>query len=175
MNKKLFWGMTKLATLALWTISLAGCWHIKPDPLKCGYGTVEKQVGVERHCIVAPLACGKGTQQHSTGQCKPDGNPEVLKCEPGAFQLEQATGGERECVFDEARPDPGCSPDQVAYYVKKDDKYACRTVVTCPDGTYEQATGGERECVPDNSVSRCGSGTQAEQATGGERECQKQD
>lgn len=171
MNKKLFWGVTRFATLALWAISLAGCWHIKPDPLKCGYGTVEKQVGVERHCIVAPLACGKGTELQSTGQCKPIDDPEVLKCGAGAFQLEQATGGERECVYDENYSGI-CSPGQVVY-LTKNKEYACRTVIECPDGTYEQATGGERECVPDNSVSRCGSGTQPEQATGGERECRR--
>lgn len=161
------------AATVLMATSLAGCKHI--DPLVCGYGTIEKLIGGERHCIVAPVSCGKGTQEaeQATGgerECEKEPDPDILQCGPGTFELEQATGGERECRPDDKAPVPKCEDDEIAY-VDEDGVIRCRANFVCGDGTYEQATGGERECVPDGSVSGCGVGTEEEQATGGEREC----
>jgi len=169
MSRKAMWQTMQLAVLVLAAVSIAGCNHVRPDPLHCGYGTVEALVGGERHCVVAPLSCGDGTQEQATGverECAPETGADVLTCGDDTFQLEQASGGERECVSE----DPACPADHVAY-VNENGAIACRPNVVCADGTYEQATGGERECVPTGSVSNCGAGTQ-EQATGGERECE---
>ena len=156
------------ACLFLLSATITGCWHVKPDPLSCGNGTIEKYVDIQRICVVAPLTCGNGTQERATGgerECIPGGSGEgLLTCDENTHQQERATGGERECV---AGPS-SCLADEIEY-MKNDGKPGCRPNVTCGDGTYERATGGERECVPDNTAAGCGSGT-FERATGGERE-----
>ena len=101
MIRKEAWQILRFAGLALLAMSLAGCWHVKPDSLKCGYGTIETLIGGERYCVVAPLSCGDGTFEfeQATGserECRPEENPDVLTCAVGTFELEQATGGERE-------------------------------------------------------------------------------
>ena len=170
MNKKAVWQTIRFAVLALAAISVTGCnHHVRPDPLSCGYGTIETLIGGERNCVVAPLSCGDGTQEQATGgerECQPEVGADVLTCGAGTSELEQASGGERECVSGASE----CASDQVAY-VTEDGDIACRPNIVCGDGSYEQATGGERECVPTGSVSGCGADTQMEQASGGEREC----
>lgn len=174
-----------VACLLLVSATITGCWHVKPDPLSCGNGTIEKYVDSQRICVLAPLSCGNGTQEQATGgerECVPSDVDGRVHCREGTFELEQATGGERECVGGTTI----CNEDEVEY-AKDDGTRACRPNVTCGDGTYEQATGGERECVPNNTAVKCGAGTyeqatggereqteggESEQATGGERECQ---
>jgi hypothetical protein len=158
---------------ALMAMSLTGCKHI--DPLMCGYGTIETLIGGERHCVVAPVSCGAGTQEaeQATGverECEKKPDADFLKCGDNTYELEQATGVERErqCM-------PGTSPcpaGKIAY-ADANGVAQCRDNYVCGEGTYEQATGGERECVPEGSVSGCGPGTEEkEQATGVERECE---
>lgn len=170
MRKQTAWRVFLFAGTALIATNLGGCLHNgEIVQLHCGtYGTMETMIGGERHCVIAPLSCGDGTQEQATvgeRECTPVAGADLLHCGTGTYELEQATVGERECV---AGASP-CAADQVAY-VDANGGIACRPNVVCGDGTYEQATVGERECVPTGSVSGCGSGTQ-EQATVGEREC----
>lgn len=173
MKKQTMRRVLLFAVSTLTALSVTGCKHI--DPLMCGYGTIEKLVGGERHCVVATVSCGGGTQEaeQATGgerECEPKPDADLLHCGPDTFEVEQATGGERECRPDSEKPHPKCDDGQIAY-VDEDGAIRCRANFVCGDGTYEQATGGERECVPDGSVSGCGKGTEEEQAVGGEREC----
>lgn len=157
-----------LACLFLLSATMTGCWHVKPDPISCGVGTIEKYFDNQRVCVVAPLACGNGTQERATGgerECVVSDEGEgLLTCDKNSHQQERATGGERECV---AGP-TSCLADEIEY-IKSDMTTGCRPNISCGDGTYERATGGERECVPNDTAASCGSGT-FERATGGERE-----
>ena len=107
--------LPSLACLFLLSATMTGCWHVKPDPLSCGIGTIEQYADHKRVCVIAPLACGNGTQERATGgerECVPGGSVEgLLTCNENTHQQERATGGERECV----KGPTSCHADEIEY------------------------------------------------------------